>query len=373
MTGRTPQSGLMRGPTMASIAKRPDGRWRARYRDDAGKEHARHFDRKVDAKRWLDEVTAAITTGMYVDPRIARTTVGVWCDRWLSGYATRRPRTVRQARVHIAQIKAEFGEMPLSAVRPSHVKSWTSRLRTEGLAVSYVYALHNRLAQIMGDAVHDGILARSPCSRRTSPGAGAQRPYVATTAQMWALHDEMPEQLRTAVLLAALAGLRCAEACGLRVADVDFMRGIVHPLVQYPAEELKSEMSRTPVPIPQSLALRLAGQVRDWPGQTLLTGRNGGQLPTWALERAVRTARVKVTGLPEDFRYQDLRHYFASLLIASGCDVKTVQARLRHASAKTTLDTYGHLWPDRDESTRAVVDAVLQDHADPMRTEGSTG
>jgi integrase len=55
----------------------------------------------------------------------------------------------------------------------------------------------------------------------------------------------------------------------------------------------------------------------------------------------------------------DLRHYFASLLIASGTDVKTMQARLRHASAKTTLDTYGHLWPDRDESTRAAVDAVL--------------
>ena len=70
----------------------------------------------------------------------------------------------------------------------------------------------------------------------------------------------------------------------------------------------------------------------------------------------------------------DLRHYFASLLIASGTDVKTVQARLRHASAKTTLDTYGHLWPDRDESTRAAVDAVLATRvanpADSVRTSG---
>jgi integrase len=74
-------------------------------------------------------------------------------------------------------------------------------------------------------------------------------------------------------------------------------------------------------------------------------------------------------GLPAGFRYHDLRHYFASLLIASGADVKTVQARLRHASAKTTLDTYGHLWPDRDESTRAAVDAVLQDRADSVRTK----
>jgi hypothetical protein len=43
-----------------------------------------------------------------------------------------------------------------------------------------------------------------------------------------------------------------------------------------------------------------------------------------------------------------------------------VQARLRHASAETTLDTYAHLWPDSDDSTRAAVDAVLlarSDHA----------
>jgi integrase len=44
---------------------------------------------------------------------------------------------------------------------------------------------------------------------------------------------------------------------------------------------------------------------------------------------------------------------------ASGADVKTVQTRLRHASAKTTLDTYGHIWPGRDASTRAAVDAVI--------------
>ena len=39
--------------------------------------------------------------------------------------------------------------------------------------------------------------------------------------------------------------------------------------------------------------------------------------------------------------------------------MKVVQHRLRHGSAKTTLDTYGHLWPDSDESARAAVGAVL--------------
>ena len=73
-------------------------------------------------------------------------------------------------------------------------------------------------------------------------------------------------------------------------------------------------------------------------------------------------------GLPDGFLYHDLRHYFASLLIASDADVKTVQARLRQASAKSTLDCYGHLWPDRDESTRAAIEAVLQDRAGSLRT-----
>jgi integrase len=353
---------------MASIRKRPDGQWRARYRDDAGKEHARHFGRKLDGQRWLDEVTTAIGTGTYVSPKTARTTVTEWCETWLAGYATRRASTVRQAQVHVAQIVAEFGAMPLSAVRPSHVRSWTARLRAEPLEASYVYALHARLAQIMADAVHDGIIPRSPCSRRTSPGAGKQRPYLASTEQVWALHDAMPEYLRAAILLGAFAGLRVAEACGLRVADVDFMRGVISPAVQYPAEELKTEISKTSIPIPASLALELAAHLQQHPGETLLTSPRG-QLEPWRLERAIRTARGKVDGLPAGFRYHDLRHYLASLLIAKGADVKTVQARLRHASAKTTLDTYGHLWPDRDESTRATVDAVLQDRADSVRTK----
>jgi hypothetical protein len=121
----------------------------------------------------------------------------------------------------------------LSSVRPSHVKAWTARLSMEGkqgsdgnpgpLAASYVYSCHAQLAQIMSDAVHDGIIPRSPCSRRTSPGQGKQRHYVATTEQLWAPYDVMPERLGAAVLLGALAGLRLAESCGLRV-SVDFTR-----------------------------------------------------------------------------------------------------------------------------------------------------
>ena len=46
---------------------------------------------------------------------------------------------------------------------------------------------------------------------------------MATTEQVWAIRDAMPEHLRVAVLFGAFAGLRLAEVAGLRVADVDFI------------------------------------------------------------------------------------------------------------------------------------------------------
>ena len=59
-----------------------------------------------------------------------------------------------------------------------------------------------------------------------------------------------------------------------------------------------------------------------------------------------------------------LRHYYASLLIRYGESVKTVQARLGHASAAETLDTYSHLWPDSDDRTREAIDSAAAETAE---------
>lgn len=65
-------------------------------------------------------------------------------------------------------------------------------------------------------------------------------------------------------------------------------------------------------------------------------------------------------------KLHDLRHYFASGLIAAGCDVVTVQRAMGHASATTTLSTYAHLWPTAEDKTRAAASemaaAVLDTH-----------
>ncbi len=60
-------------------------------------------------------------------------------------------------------------------------------------------------------------------------------------------------------------------------------------------------------------------------------------------------------------RLHDLRHFYASGLIAAGCDVVTVQRALGHASATTTLSTYSHLWPTAEDRTREAAEAMFAD------------
>ncbi|WP_243893393.1 tyrosine-type recombinase/integrase [Leucobacter tardus] len=366
---------------MSSIKKRPNGMWRARYRDAHGKEHARHFkykdnprDPENSAQHWIDGITAALRTGTYVDPRHANTTVSEWCDLWIAGY-TKRPRSVSQAKTQIKHIKTKFGDRSLGSIRPSEVKTWIREMQDAGLAKATVRGRYQRFSQIFSDAVHDGLIPRSPASTRTSPDMPDQRPYVATTQQIWAIYYALPEHLRGIVLLGAFAGLRRSELVALRVQDVDFMRGVISPKIQYPADPLKTEESKNPIPIPQDLALELNRMPAKWGSDTIIVSEIGRPITPKIANKVFQEARVKVEELPTGFRIQDLRHYYASMLIASGADVKVVQARLRHKSAKTTLDIYGHLWPDSDESSRQAVAAVFADRpeapADSLRTDAA--
>ena len=99
----------------------------------------------------------------------------------------------------------------------------------------------------------------------------------------------MPEHLRVAVLLGAFAGLRIAEVSGLRVADVDFTRGVVHPKQQWPGKPLKTDGSDQPIPIPRDLALLLAASVQRYGSDMMVTDGRGRPLPA-AGHRAGRCA-----------------------------------------------------------------------------------
>ncbi|MCA1789971.1 MAG: hypothetical protein LC667_08955, partial [Thioalkalivibrio sp.] len=113
---------------MASIKKRPNGKWRARYRERGGPEYARHFDRRVDAQRWLDEVTASVVTGQYVNPNAGQVAFREYAERWREAQVHRPTTAAKTESILRLHAYPTFGGMQLRAVLPSHVQAWVKGL-----------------------------------------------------------------------------------------------------------------------------------------------------------------------------------------------------------------------------------------------------
>jgi integrase len=215
-------------------------------------------------------------------------------------------------------------------------------------------------------------LTINPLTNRISPRLtrplSDPRSEPPTVEQVEAVIDAMPERYQALVVLAAGTGMRQGECLGVSVDRVDFLRrsitidrqlvlvGTGPPAFGPP----KTEASARSLPLPDVVGAALATQLERWPH-----GEHG-LVFTNANDQAIRRNRfhdlwrpaTKEAGI-EGLRFHDLRHFYASLLINHGESVKVVQARLGHASASETLDTYAHLWPDNEERTRAAVDDVL--------------
>jgi len=352
-----------------SIAKRDNGRWRARYRDDQGRERSRHFERKVDAQRWLDEITTAIVSGTYVDPRAGETTFAEFYNDWSA-----RQLWVRKTRENadLAVRTATFADLPLGRIRRSHVELWVKAM-TADLAPTTIKTRYVIIRSVFRAAVLDRVIVTDPSAGVTLPRrrrADAAM-TVPTPAQVGRLLQHADSErvstrkgFRTYVALCAFAGLRLGEASGIQVRDIDFAARQLHVRRQVQREGSswtvrapKYESERV-IYLPDELVQILADHVAQHvepdpaPDQWIFTVRDEPMYDntvTWRW-RATRSA----AGL-DHIRLHDLRHFYASGLIAEGCDVVTVQRSLGHATATTTLNTYSHLWPTAEDRTRAAA------------------
>ncbi len=148
---------------MTSISKiAASGRWRARYRDETGTQHAQHFARKVDAQRWLNEVTASVVRGEYVDPGAGKVTVAAYAATWQAVQVS-SPGTARivdnAVRVHLIPA---MGTKPMASVLPSTIQGFVKALEAKGLAAGTIRNVHDVAWRIFDAAVHDRIISRSP-------------------------------------------------------------------------------------------------------------------------------------------------------------------------------------------------------------------
>jgi integrase len=363
---------------MASIARRADGHWRARYRDGAGTEYSRHFVRKVDAQRWLDGVTTAVTSGTYVDPGRSSITVGKWSHRWLATKVDLKPSThARYEGLLRVNILPRWNSITLADVTHEGIAAWVGELSRSGLSASTVRQAHRVLSLVFSLAVRDGRLARNPADHVPLPRAAKRERVFLTMDQVDELADAAGDY-RVAILFLAYSGVRFGELSALRVRRLDLLRrraeiaeavAEVHGRATFSSP--KSHQVRS-VPIPRFLVDDLAQLVAGKePDDFVFTAPKGGLLRLQNFRHGIFDRAVRATGL-DGLTPHGLRHTAASLAIASGADVKVVQQMLGHASATMTLDLYGHLYGDRLDEVADRMDAARTSRglaADFLRTK----
>ncbi len=353
---------------MASIDRRPNGKWRARYRTHAGgPQRAKHFDRKIDAEQFLTRMTGQLLDGSYVDPSAGQIAFGAYAKTWKTAQV-HRPTTVAQVDAHLRNhILPTFADRTIASIRPTEVQAWVTG-RSKLLAPSTVEVVFRIFSAILSDAVADRVIVRNPAKGVKLPRKDRQPIVPPTVDQVEVLLAEMPDRYRAIVTLAAGTGMRQGECFGLTVDRVDFLRRSITVNRQLvlagsgPPEfgPPKTEASIRSIPLPEVVGHALAAHLEHFPTDP------DGLIFTNAKEAPIRRNRFSEIWRPattragvEGIRFHDLRHFYASLLINHGESVKAVQARLGHASASETLDTYAHLWPDNEERTRAAVDDIL--------------
>ena len=364
---------------MASIKKREDGRYRARYRDAAGKEHAAHFAKKIDAQKWLDEATSQLVTGTYVDPKRGTITVGSWGSMWLAGRVHLKPKTIAgYESLWRTQIAPTWRQVPLIAVSNAHIAAWVASMRKAGLSASRVRQAFHLLSSMLGDAVRDRRLASNPALGVPLPRMPRPEDHYLTHAELDTLADACGRQ---AALIRVLGycGLRWGEAVALRVGRVDLLRGRVE--IAEATTEIGGRIvlgapkthARRSVPVAaflrEDLARACEGKGRE---QFVFTAPRGGVLRIGAFRRGIWNPACIAVGLGELIagkhpkgkpRYRgltphDLRHCAASFAIASGASVKGVQSMLGHRSATQTLDRYAALFGDELDTVAERIDAA---------------
>lgn len=355
---------------MASIDRRPNGQWRARWREyPGGPQRAQHFARKVDAEQHLVKIQHDLLSGTYVTPRAAKTTVEAYAAAWLERMRpTWRTATAELVAVSIDKhVLPVLGKRPLVSVRRADVEALCAGL---ALKASTVRTVHQHLGQMFGGAVDDGLIPRNPASKARLPKVEPSSAQPVPPEVVGRITEALPDWLRVAVPLGVGVGLRQSEASGLTVDRVDFLRRTLRVdrqlhrgqgLVLVPP---KTASSARTVPLAGIVVDALAAHLAAHPAGAdglILAGPDGDPVDANRFGHQWRRA-VKTAGVP-GLRYHDLRHTFASTLLSRGVSVKAVADWLGHASPTITLSTYAHLMPADEEVARAVLDAALAPEA----------
>ncbi len=354
--------------------------WQARWRDPAGIDRSKNFFRKVDANHYLLSLESDKLRGRYTDPRLGRTRLEGWLAEWQATRTNLSPQTRLRDEASIRNhVIPTFGSVAIGRLQPVHVARWVADLDAKGLAPATTRKAYQLLAAALSDAVDNGLIPMSPCRNVKLPKITTSAMRVLEPAETKALAGVIDERYRAMVLAAAYTGLRFGELAALRTGHFDALRrtvrveeSLAEVRGQFLIKPPKSDASRRTVSVPAFVVDGLAKHLATYADGSglLFSAPEGGPIRRTNFRRRIWLQAVKAS-VGEPCTFHDLRHTHAALLIALGEHPKVIQERLGHASIKTTLDTYGHLFDGLDEAAADRLDEVWNAaDVDAMWTRG---
>jgi integrase len=396
---RQPDGGTRRERT----ARHGNGlRWRARYLDPDGRERNRSFATKVIAEKFLTEVEHSKIAGSYRDPDAGRITLRKYAAGWVQGYPVDSTRG-EQIRGHLARhILPGLGDVLLSQLeqRPSTVQQFLSALPMAAAGASQVAIT---LSTLLHAAVEDGLITRNPCKARSvrMPRQPNRKIVPWTGAQIEALRAGLPSRWQAAVDCGAGLGMRQGEIFGLAVEAVDFLHRRVHVVRQVKRVNgrlwfaMPKGNKERDIPLPGPVSLAVAAHIEAHPpmlvtlpwnepgsrrhGQPvtanlLFHARRYGEALQHATFNTTAWRPARDAAAIHDGGMHQLRHYYASVLLAGGVDIKALSEYLGHHDPTVTLRIYAHLMPSAEGRALRAIEAAFAE-ADGPRTaqEGETG
>ena len=367
-----------------SIRQRPDGRWEARITvgndPGTGKPIRRSIYGSTQAavRKQMNAIIREIDNGTYQTPN--KITVSQWMEEWITAFCANRvkPTTIASYRaVTKNHVNPAIGAMEIQAVRGTHIQRIYNTMTAAGLTGKTVKNAGAVLHKAFSVALKQGLIAANPCDAAELPKV-IQKPIKPLTDEeiprFLAAIDEHP--FRNGYGLCLFAGLREGECLGLSWDNVDFenRRITVGQQLQksktesgryYIATSTKNGKTRAIAPPEIAFAylrderrrqaenkLR-AGKAWSNPENLCFTTETGRYILPEIFRRAYKKI-VAGIGRP-DARVHDLRHTCATVAIASGSDIKSVQDLMGHATASFTLNVYAHTSERMKEDTASRV------------------
>ncbi len=346
-------------------------RYRVRYRKpDRKQTDKRGFRTKRDAELFLASVEVAKHTGRYIDPSRTRVTIGDWMTQWVATRTDLRRSTFDRlegvVRLHIIP---KLGPLALSDLSRLEAQQWASKLSATQSPGS-VRKIVNVLSAGLQLAVDDGRLPANPASRLKMPRQTKRHKKFLThqqVAELAAAVDAKPsgEGYGLLVLVLAYTGLRWGELAGLRVRDLDFVRGrldVQSTMIEvdgYMEESSPKDYEERSIPVPEFILEQLSIHVEDkLPSEhVFVSSKSGSVLRNRTFRRGWFNDAAEEIGIP-GLTPHEMRHTCASLAVSAGANVKALQRMLGHSSAKETLDTYSDLFDEDLDSVAVALNAT---------------